>query len=102
MTDTQSTIQHQSLQKLRQAVERGPRARWWRRSGSKQGGFRYVDAHGRPITDAAHLERIQALAIPPAWTLVRISPSARSRLQAVGVDTNGRLQYRYHERFRAC
>ena len=102
MTDTLLHNQSKSIQKLRQVVERGPRARWWRRSGSKQSGFRYKDAQGRLITEEAHLVRIQALAIPPAWTLVRISPSPRSRLQAVGVDTSGRLQYRYHARFMAC
>ncbi|HZT44043.1 MAG TPA: hypothetical protein VFA07_17895 [Chthonomonadaceae bacterium] len=102
MTDTQVKIQRPSPQKLRRAVERGPRARWWRRSGSKLSGFRYVDAQGRPIIEEAQLERIRALAIPPAWTYVRISPSPRSRLQAVGVDTSGRLQYRYHAHFMAC
>ncbi|HLV79849.1 MAG TPA: hypothetical protein VKT32_06180 [Chthonomonadaceae bacterium] len=102
MTDTLLKLPSESVQKLKQAVERGPRARWWRRAGSKQRGFRYLDAQGRPITDPEQLERIQALAIPPAWTLVRISPSPRSRLQAVGVDTSGRLQYRYLARFLAC
>lgn len=102
MTDTQVTIKGSARQKLRQAVERGPRARWWRRSGSRQSGFRYTDAQGKRITDETQLARIQALALPPAWTLVRISPSPRSRLQAIGVDTSGRLQYRYHDRFMAC
>ena len=38
----------------------------WRRVGSK-GHFRYVDSRGRRITDEVQLERIRALAIPPAW-----------------------------------
>ena len=37
--------------------------------------------------------------IPPAWNPVRICPSARGRLQAVGVDQLGRLQYIYHTSF---
>jgi DNA topoisomerase-1 len=70
----------------------------WRRLGRRR--FRYVDSHGRPITDEAELERIQALAIPPAWTDVWISPNAGARLQATGYDAAGRKQYRYHARFR--
>jgi DNA topoisomerase I len=72
----------------------------WRREGSKR-RFRYVDADGRRITDEAALERIRALAIPPAWTDVWISPSARSKLQATGRDAAGRKQYLYHADFRA-
>lgn len=82
-------------------VERGARRRWWRRRGSKRRGFLYEDASGRPITDEAELERIQLLAIPPAWADVRISPRARSRLQAIGIDTKGRVQYLYHAQYAA-
>jgi len=59
-------------------------------------GFRYLDAMGRPVRDAAVLARIRALAIPPAWREVWISASARARLQATGRDARGRKQYRYH------
>ncbi|MFL5953731.1 MAG: DNA topoisomerase IB [Gaiellaceae bacterium] len=72
----------------------------WRREGSKR-SFRYIDADGRRITDAEQLERIKKLAIPPAWKDVWISPSARSKLQATGVDAAGRKQYLYHADFRA-
>ncbi|HEV2912581.1 MAG TPA: hypothetical protein VGX92_04630 [Pyrinomonadaceae bacterium] len=82
-------------------IERGARARWWRRRGSKRRAFQYEDAAGRPVTDAAQLERIQALAIPPAWTEVRISPRAGSRLQAIGIDGKGRVQYIYHAQYAA-
>jgi DNA topoisomerase I len=80
-------------------VERGSRARWWRRRGSKRRGFRYEDVEGKPVIDEATLERIRSLVIPPAWAHVRISPSPRSRLQVVGVDTAGRVQYKYHASF---
>jgi DNA topoisomerase I len=83
----------------RAAIERGGRARWWRRRGSKQKGFRYEDTQGRVITDPSELSRICSLAIPPAWKHVRIAPRARSRLQAVGLDTAGRIQYKYHPAF---
>jgi len=59
-------------------------------------GFRYVDAAGQPVRGAAVLERIRALAIPPAWTDVWICRSARGHLQATGRDARGRKQYRYH------
>ena len=81
-------------------IERGARARWWRRHGLKTKGFWYEDAKGKRITDAEQLERIRALVIPPAWRHVRVSPSARSRLQTVGVDTRGRTQYLYHPNYR--
>ena len=82
-------------------VERGARSRWWRRLGTKRRGFRYEDASGQRITSAAELERIRLLAIPPAWADVRISPKAGSRLQAIGVDTKGRVQYLYHAQYAA-
>jgi DNA topoisomerase I len=71
----------------------------WRRLGRKR--LRYVDARDEPITNADELDRIAALAIPPAWTDVWISPSPRARLQATGMDAAGRKQYRYHDSFRA-
>ena len=58
-------------------------------------GFVYVGAEG-PVTDAATLARIRSLAIPPAYTSVRISDDPDAHLQATGVDDAGRLQYRYH------
>jgi DNA topoisomerase-1 len=61
-----------------------------------------VDARDRPVTDEEQLERIRALAIPPAWTDVWISPSPRARLQATGIDSAGRKQYLYHASFRAA
>src|SRR5436190_10669561 len=72
----------------------------WRREGSKR-HFRYIDADGRRITDEEKLERIRALAIPPAWKDVWISPSPRTKLQATGIDAAGRKQYLYHPAYRA-
>jgi len=59
-------------------------------------GFRYVSRNGKPVRDAATLERIRSLAIPPAWKDVWICPSPRGHLQATGRDARGRKQYRYH------
>jgi DNA topoisomerase-1 len=47
------------------------------------------------------LERIEELAIPPAWRDVWISPNRSAKLQATGVDSAGRVQYLYHPDFRA-
>ena len=81
------------------AVGSGRRARWWRRAGTKRRGFSYETVEGRPVKDEAQLERIKSLAVPPAWTDVRISPSPRSSLQAIGVDALGRVQRIYHTAF---
>jgi DNA topoisomerase-1 len=64
-------------------------------------GFAYVDADGRPVKDAATLDRIRRLAIPPAWTEVWICPDPDGHIQAVGRDQKGRKQYRYHPDWRA-
>jgi DNA topoisomerase I len=42
------------------------------------------------------LKRISELAIPPAWSEVRIASDRDSHLQAIGRDEAGRLQYIYH------
>jgi DNA topoisomerase I len=62
--------------------------------------FRYRGPSGADVTDAATLQRIQALAIPPAWRDVWISPDPAAHIQATGVDGRGRTQYRYHELWR--
>ena len=86
-------------EKARQAIERGRRGKWWRRVGSKSRGFKYTNAEGKLLTDKEQLERINSLVIPPAWKHVRICPSLGGRLQAVGMDTTGRVQYIYHPKF---
>lgn len=59
-------------------------------------GFRYMDGAGKPLPPGDIIARIKALAIPPAWTEVWISPYANGHLQATGRDARGRKQYRYH------
>ncbi|MGZ8606737.1 MAG: DNA topoisomerase IB [Actinomycetota bacterium] len=68
-----------------------------RRRGS---GFSYEHPSGRAV-DEETLERIRALAIPPAWKDVWISPHPNGHIQAVGTDAAGRRQYQYHDRWRA-
>jgi DNA topoisomerase-1 len=81
---------------LRYLMDTGPGIRRVR-SGR---GFRYVGPDGATLRDPDTLGRIRALAIPPAWTDVWISPSPRGHLQATGLDARGRKQYRYHARWR--
>jgi len=88
------------IQKARQSIETGKRGKWWQRRGSKSKGFKYFDKDGREIKDEQHLERIKSLVIPPAWKYVRISTSTSGNLQALGMDTNGRIQYLYNQKFR--
>jgi DNA topoisomerase-1 len=64
-------------------------------------GFEYRDAAGGQIDDPEVLERIDELAIPPAWRQVWICMDPLGHLQATGMDAAGRKQYLYHERWRA-
>jgi DNA topoisomerase-1 len=59
-------------------------------------GFSYLDPSGRTLRDKGVRARIKALAIPPAWTDVRIAHDGSAHVQATGRDAEGRLQYRYH------
>lgn len=65
-------------------------------------GFYFVDAKGRKLADGKDLQRIRALAIPPAWTDVWVSANPDGHIQATGRDVKGRKQYRYHERWAIC
>ena len=72
----------------------------WRREGTRR-PFRYYDTRGTRIRDGATIERLDSLAIPPAWRDVWISPNVNAKLQATGIDAAGRKQYLYHPDFRA-
>ena len=63
-------------------------------------GFSYRDPLGQDVTDTETLRRIGALAIPPGWTDVWISPDPLGHIQATGVDSRGRTQYLYHHFWR--
>lgn len=70
-----------------------------RRTGKN--GFLYYRPDGRRITEAPEVARLNALAIPPAYTNVVISTNPFSHLQAIGTDARGRRQYRYHPEWHA-
>src|SRR5262245_54349828 len=62
--------------------------------------FIYVGSRGQRIRATRVIQRINRLAIPPAWKDVWICPDACGHLQATGRDARGRKQYRYHPRWR--
>jgi DNA topoisomerase IB len=64
-------------------------------------GFSFHEEDGEVITDKATLDRLKALAIPPAWKDVWICPHPRGHIQATGYDDAGRKQYIYHDDWRA-
>ena len=68
------------------------RKRWGR-------GFTYLDLQGKHIGEGPERERIEALAIPPAWTDVWICAREDGHIQATGRDAKGRKQYIYHARW---
>jgi DNA topoisomerase-1 len=59
-------------------------------------GWSYHRPDGTLIRDPEERERVEALAVPPAWTNVWISPDPSGHLQATGRDERERKQYRYH------
>ena len=64
-------------------------------------GFEYLDdTTGERIEDEDIIQRISALAIPPAWGEVWICADPLGHIQATGMDARGRKQYRYHDRWR--
>lgn len=63
-------------------------------------GFAYY-FDGTHVADENEVSRINALAIPPAYSDVWISPLANGHLQATGRDERERKQYRYHDDYRA-
>src|SRR5437870_666547 len=102
-----ASLAHISQKLPRMPGKGGVRRRWHldlhgiRREGTKESGFSYRMADGTPVKDEKIVARIAKLRIPPAWRDVRIARSDAAPLQAVGVDKKGRVQYRYHNRFRA-
>lgn len=82
---------------LRYVDDRQPGIRRIRRGR----GFTYVDTHGRFIRDRRKLKHIASLVIPPAWQRVWICPQSCGHIQAIGWDSKGRKQYRYHAEYRA-
>ncbi|MGH6783263.1 MAG: DNA topoisomerase IB [Sphingomicrobium sp.] len=63
--------------------------------------WQYHDAAGERITDRAEIERLNAIALPPAYTDAWFCTDPDGHVQATGKDARGRKQYRYHADYRA-
>jgi DNA topoisomerase I len=59
-------------------------------------GFSYIAPDGTRIDDKNERQRLTSLAVPPAYEDVWICPKPNGHLQATGLDTRQRKQYRYH------
>ena len=61
----------------------------------------YFDSEGNRITDRDEIDRLNAIGLPPAYENAWFCADPDGHLQATGIDTRGRKQYRYHADFRA-
>jgi DNA topoisomerase I len=72
-----------------------------RRLGSRERGFFYrYPGTGETVREERVLTRIENLKVPPAWRDARIARSPSAKVQAIGYDSAGRLQYLYHPKYR--
>ena len=63
--------------------------------------WQYFDEKGDRVTDRDEIERLNALALPPAYADTWFCKDANGHIQATGRDARGRKQYRYHPDYRA-
>src|SRR6185369_6377208 len=73
----------------RKGIRRGERLAW-----------AYYDPAGQRITDRAEIDRLNRIALPPAYEQAWFCPHGDGHLLATGIDARGRKQYRYHPLFR--
>ena len=72
-----------------------------RRLGSKENGFFYrYPVTGETVCEQRVLTRIENLKVPPAWEDARIARGPSAKVQAVGYDSAGRIQYLYSTGYR--
>ncbi len=60
----------------------------------------YFDADGKRITKRAEIDRLNKIALPPAYTNAWFCPDPDGHILATGFDDKGRKQYRYHPDYR--
>lgn len=68
-----------------------------RRAGK---GWAYYDPSGVLIRDAREKRRLNAIALPPAYSDAWYCPAPNGHILATAYDDAGRKQYRYHPDFR--
>lgn len=65
-----------------------------------RGKWAYWHADGTRITDRDEIDRLNAIALPPAYQRAWFCCDPNGHVQATGFDEKGRKQYRYHPAFR--
>jgi len=60
----------------------------------------YFDEDGERLTDRDEIERLNSLALPPAYEDAWYCKDCNGHVQATGKDARGRKQYRYHADYR--
>jgi len=60
----------------------------------------YFDPDGKRITKRGEIDRLNAIALPPAYTDAWFCPDPKGHILATGIDDKGRKQYRYHPDYR--
>ncbi|MES2903015.1 MAG: DNA topoisomerase IB [Pseudomonadota bacterium] len=63
-------------------------------------GWAYFDGDKR-VTDRDEIDRLNSIALPPAYVDAWFSKHPNGHIQATGKDARGRKQYRYHVDYRA-
>ena len=64
-------------------------------------GWAYTDSAGNRITDRDEIDRLNKIALPPAYEDCWFCPADNGHILATGIDAKGRKQYRYHPHFRS-
>jgi len=64
-------------------------------------GWAYFDEDGKRLADRGEIDRLNAIALPPAYIDAWFCKDANGHLQATGRDARGRKQYRYHRDYRS-
>ncbi len=64
-----------------------------------RGHWAYYGPDGARITDRDEIDRLNGIALPPAYEAAWFAPIANAHILATGVDARGRKQYRYHPDF---
>ena len=62
----------------------------------------YFDPAGKRITDREEIDRLNKIALPPAYTKAWFCSDPKGHIQATGIDDKGRKQYRYHVDYRTA
>jgi DNA topoisomerase-1 len=63
-------------------------------------GWAYFGPDGKRITQRAEIDRLNKIALPPAYVDAWFCPNPHGHILATGIDDKGRKQYRYHPDYR--